>query len=134
MKRLDTLIVHHSASRRSVTRDDIDSWHRADPRNWASIGYHWVIEANGLIVPGRSLRSRGAHAGNRWNGRAWGVCVVGDNTHADRKWRAPQIRALRDLTVACATLVPGIWVKGHNEVKATLCPGISGDELREMIR
>ncbi len=48
-------------------------------RNWADIGYHFAIDAQGNIFQGRSLNHRGAHAGTEeGNADTIGVVFIGN--------------------------------------------------------
>ena len=61
MRRWKGIVIHHSVSD-DVSWATIDRWHREN--GWNGIGYHFVIRANGMIEPGRSLDVWGAHALN----------------------------------------------------------------------
>ena len=119
------LIVHHSASPRSTTVDELRGWHKA--RGFEDIGYHRVIDGNGTVHATRPLTVQGAHALGA-NHDSWGVCVIGDNTKADRRWSEVQIAALERLVDAAVELVPGLIVCGHRDAvggkTATECPGL----------
>ena len=39
-RRIDKIIIHHSASPIGTTVEQIDQWHKA--RGWTGIGYHFV--------------------------------------------------------------------------------------------
>lgn len=127
------LIVHHSATPQTVTMEDIRVWHRA--RGWSDIGYHYVIEGNGALRVGRSFWAMGAHAGG-FNRETLGLCIVGDNTNAARRWIGTQLETAREVVKALEMLFPAIHVYGHNEVGTTktACPGMSGDDLREILK
>ena len=127
MRPLNRIIIHHSASPRlSTTRDEIDQWHKA--RGFIEIGYHWVIEAGGKVVPGRPLHIDGAHCLGH-NHDSIGICVVGDNTSADptQHWDGDQKQALLDMVVGLELLYPTIKaVYGHRDAPGakTECPGL----------
>lgn len=69
------LVVHHSASKKSTTKDDIEKWHK--DRGFREIGYHKVIGAKGVLYQGRSESKSGAHAKGANTG-SLGVCVTGN--------------------------------------------------------
>lgn len=75
------MIVHHSAGTNNasdwaaVVRS---IWHQhAIINNWADIGYHYLIDPNGIIYSGRSPQERGAHF-CQTNGNTLGICILGD--------------------------------------------------------
>ena len=48
MRQINKIVVHHSASKQSTTRDQIDRWHK--DRGWSGVGYHYVIESDGSTI------------------------------------------------------------------------------------
>lgn len=131
MTSVERLVVHHSASSRvSTTLEWIEGWHRA--KGWDGVGYHWVIEDDGVIRAGRPVPSTGAHVRGH-NDSSLGVCVVGDNTREEHRWNDAQKDALRRLVAACRVVWPGIPVVRHADVGPTLCPGITKEELRAIV-
>ncbi len=118
------IVVHHSASDPFVTRvGTIQAWHAA--RFKFGIGYHRVIERDGFVMDGRTIQRSGAHAPP--NANRLGICAVGWNgneNHTSWAWTRTQWRSLvNELHYWCARL-PTAMVCGHNQTKATLCPGL----------
>lgn len=76
MKEVLYIVLHCSSTRvnQKVTVKDIDRWHRA--RGWSQCGYHWVVQQDGHIEPGRPESLAGAHV-KHYNQHAIGVCYVG---------------------------------------------------------
>ncbi|MBI2922530.1 MAG: N-acetylmuramoyl-L-alanine amidase [Planctomycetes bacterium] len=123
------VIVHHSASP-TGSAAHFDRAHR--DKGWEGLGYHFVIgngsmTENGRVEAGeRWVEQRdGAHAKPEWNGRAIGICLVGDFEKAEPS--AEQVASLQSL---CSWLsrrcgIPPDNVLGHGEThgNATLCPG-----------
>ena len=130
MRPIERIVVHHSASSRETTLEQIDSWHRA--RGWDGVGYHLVVLGDGHIVQGRDLEKKGAHA-KGYNQRSIGVCVVGDNTDPGNEWSFPQKVALRALLDLLRILYPTAEVMGHRDLPgaATACPGV---DIRSIVR
>jgi hypothetical protein len=123
------LVVHHSASPRSTTYQEIQDWHKG--RGWKQIGYHLVIEEDGKLRHGRLLPRLGAHVKGR-NRRTIGVCLTGDNTKPGEGWTQNQIERLRELVEAAKVFWPILRVVGHREIVppgATECPGVDVDDL-----
>lgn len=123
MRPINRLVIHHSASPRSVSAATIRGWHT--DKGWSDIGYHLVIEGDGTPIWGRSIDKVGAHAKGH-NGDSIGVCVVGDNTNPDRCWTETQKRVLHRTVEYFESLYPNIELYGHRDLPgaATLCPGL----------
>jgi len=86
------------------------------------IGYHFIVDRNGRVWEGRSLRFQGAHVKNH-NQFNVGVMVLGN---FDKQ--APSSRQLVALQNTLATLmkkyrVPTNRVYTHQELNPTACPG-----------
>ena len=118
--RVETLVVHHSASPLTTKATDIKQWHLA--KGWEDIGYHFIIEADPVrLVYGRRPWEVGAHAPPN-TGRL-GLCIVGDNTKMGSFWTADQIRAAQSLIESIRLVYSGIQVVPHKKVRKTECPG-----------
>lgn len=76
MNRINYITVHCSATPNdsSVTKEKITEWHL--DRGWNDIGYHFVIESDGVVRQGRSIRMQGAHVHGH-NENNIGICIVG---------------------------------------------------------
>ena len=76
MKTIDSIIIHCTATRegQDIRASDIDKWHKE--RGWKMIGYHYIIDLDGTIEPGRPLTMTGAHC-KGWNDHSIGICYVG---------------------------------------------------------
>ena len=77
MLKFSKITVHCSATKPSMgtTAEDIKRWHVED-NGWSDIGYHYVIERNGLTSNGRPIEEVGAHVKGHNVGNI-GVCLVG---------------------------------------------------------
>lgn len=81
------LIVHHSAG--NTTSSDFAAvvrgyWNfHVNGRNWADIGYNWLVDANGVVYQGRAFNLDGnkdvigAHFSGH-NANTMGICVIGN--------------------------------------------------------
>ena len=71
MRKIDKVIIHCSATPegRDVKMETIRDWHLK--RGWSDIGYHYVIELDGKIVPARPLERVGAHCRGREYRQYW---------------------------------------------------------------
>lgn len=76
LKVVKYLVVHCTATPLSqrVSVEDIDRWHKA--QGWSGIGYHWYVDRDGHIFPGRSEREAGAHVIG-YNHCSIGICYEG---------------------------------------------------------
>lgn len=125
MRKIDKIIIHCTATPagRNHTVADIDRWHRA--RGFTSIGYHYVINLEGMILEGRDIALPGAHCkGHNDNsiGIAYiGGCEAGSMKPADTRTRA-QRKALIKLVRELRQRFPAATVHGHNEFAAKACP------------
>lgn len=126
MREVLYIVVHCSCTRASqkVTVEDIDRWHRA--KNWAMIGYHWVVDQDGHISPGRDEKFAGSHV-KHYNSHAIGVCYIGGKDDQGRyaDTRTPEQKAalwflLKDLKES----YPKAKIVGHRDFPnvSKLCP------------
>jgi hypothetical protein len=54
---------------------EIRRWH-VQQRGWRDIGYHWVIDRDGAVAPGRKETEVGAHVEGHNRGTI-GICLLG---------------------------------------------------------
>jgi len=126
MRRIDYIVVHSSASPegREDTVEDVRRWHLA--RGFKDIGYHFIIERDGICFDGRSLSRAGAHVRGH-NAHTIGICYIGgtDNTRErkpkDTRTEA-QKRTLRKLISDLKQMFPNAEVVGHKDLAVTACP------------
>ena len=130
MRAINRLIFHHSASSLATTAEDITRWH-TENNGWDFVGYHFIVESNGKVVPGRDLDMTGAHAKGA-NGDSVGICLVGSNDVSEETWTQQQIDATNELVGALRRVlgVP-LTIHGHRDVgtTVTLCPGVDVVEV-----
>lgn len=120
MRQINRIVVHHSATPMDARVDAavIDGWHRE--RGWSGIGYHLVIQRNGMIEHGRPIDQVGAHAKGH-NVGSVGICLIGNGVeYAFTAW---QYEALRHALHTLLGLFPGCEICGHRDLAATQCPG-----------
>lgn len=137
--RWSRITVHHtamparnlqgaSASTAGYAVAQIQSQHM-EGNGWADIGYHFMIDPDGRVWEGRSMRYVGAHAsrdprtGTNHNLGNIGVCLLG-NFETEN----PSSKALASLESLLDGLrqqyrIPHLQVFGHTHFKATDCPG-----------
>lgn len=104
-------------------------------RDWADVGYHFLIDRAGRIMEGRSLQVQGAHAGNSDANRGnLGIALLGnfeaqpERGAAYTKVQEPTpaqlqaLDALVDRLMASYTISSKeIWA--HDHFRETECPG-----------
>ncbi len=73
-----TVAIHHSAIPLDTneTMPSVQDLHM-DTNHWADVGYHYVIDKNGIIYEGRDIHVRGASVAG-YNTGTIGVCVMGN--------------------------------------------------------
>lgn len=120
---IDTIVIHHSATQ--PTRDNASAFARfhIQTRGWPGIGYHYVVNPDGIVDKCQPVSAISYHAGGV-NSRAVGICVVGNFDYtmpSSRQWNTAI-----DLCKQIIQAIPNIkTIIGHNEVPGTSksCPG-----------
>ncbi len=76
MRTIKHIVVHCSATRRSmdIGAKEIRKWHK--DKGWNDIGYHYVIRRDGSVEKGRKENVIGAHV-KGYNKHSIGICMVG---------------------------------------------------------
>ena len=124
LKEVKYLVVHCTATRLSqrVSVEDIDRWHKA--QGWSGIGYHWYVDRDGHIFPGRSEREAGAHV-KGYNHCSIGICYEGglDEQGNSADTRTPaQKAALLFIIKDLKQSYPNAVILGHRDF-----PGVHKD-------
>ena len=75
-RKIKEIIIHCTATKegRNYSVEDVDLWHRE--RGFDCIGYHYLVDLNGLILTGRDIGRVGAHCKGH-NANSIGICYVG---------------------------------------------------------
>ena len=122
MRKIDCIIVHHTATPSTATIESIRNYH-VNVRGWRDIGYHYLIQRDGVIRLGRPEEIIGAHCSGH-NAVSIGVAVIGNFEEAISNGEvAAQMRALECLLGDLVFRYPGACVVPHRKLAATLCPG-----------
>jgi N-acetylmuramoyl-L-alanine amidase len=127
MRKIDKIIIHCSATPegRDVSTETIRQWHLK--RGWSDIGYHYVIELDGKIIPGRPIERIGAHCRGE-NRSSIGICYVGgvneEMIPKDTRTEA-QRGALHSLLFDLTDNFAQATVHGHNEFSSKACPSFN---------
>ena len=117
------IVIHHTGAEEKDARQ-VREYHRR--LGWQDVGYHYLIERSGIVVPGRPPSMRGAHClAGGMNHKALGIALIGNLE--ERPPFPAQLAALKGLLKRLAReyrLSPA-HVLGHREVPgaATVCPG-----------
>lgn len=125
MRKINEIIVHCAATPdgKNFKAADIDRWHRE--RNMKCIGYHYVVDLDGTVEPGRPESEIGAHCLGH-NQNSIGVCYVGGlaadgKTPKDTR-TAAQKEALLALLKKLRAKYPKASIHGHRDFAAKACP------------
>lgn len=142
MNKIDSIIIHCSATRagQDLTAKDIDRMHRA--RVFNQIGYNYVIRIDGTVEKGRSLAVDGAHCNTKgfsessYNKHSIGICYIGgldaNGKPTDTRTIA-QKAALRELVAKLCKEYEIIEVLGHRDTSPDL-DGSGEVEPKEYIK
>lgn len=118
-------IVHHSASYKTITCEQIDAEHRA--QGWCMAGYHFFIDGNAKLWKLRPLDAVPAAAEGA-NTDSVDVCLAGDFEPSSIGFTGgpsqEQLDALVALRVYCQKEVPSIEKTiGHRDVQTMIDAG-----------
>jgi hypothetical protein len=136
MRNINEIFVHCSATKPNWMEksncidkvEEIRRWH-VEERGWADIGYHFVLDRNGVVCPGRPVEKAGAHAKGH-NKNSIGICIVGGfgsdaNDKFEEHYTEKQRKALNTLLDSLTAEYSGAIIRGHNEVSSKACPGFN---------
>jgi N-acetyl-anhydromuramyl-L-alanine amidase AmpD len=126
MRKIDTIIIHATASRDGIhqTVDQIRQMHIKE-RGFSDIGYHYIIYLDGTINQGRNIESIGAHCTGH-NKTSIGIAYVGgtDKDGKPKDTRTPEQKEALKIIVNNLVKEYGIKiVKGHRDFS----PDLDGD-------
>ena len=136
MRPLSEIIVHATATRpewwakKSPAQKvaEVRRWHVSD-RGWADIGYHFLIDRNGITVAGRPIEKVGAHTQGRNTGTIGVALFGGHGSAATDRFRdhftPQQDMSLRILITALRAKYGALALSGHNQWAAKACPGFN---------
>lgn len=136
MRKINEIILHCSATPegKDFKAKDIRKWHK--DKGWQDIGYHFVVDLDGTIEPGRDIDKVGAHCLNH-NASSVGVCYIGG---CDKQMNAKDTRtqAQKDALLDLVFLLMQQYhlninqVHCHNEYELKkACPSFAISQFRE---
>ena len=111
---------------------EIRRWH-VQQRGWRDIGYHWVIDRDGAVAPGRSETEIGAHVEGHNRGTI-GICLLGGYGAAaddpfESNFTTAQAAVARRLIEEIKGRAAIRKVSGHNDYATKACPGFRASQL-----
>lgn len=129
MNKIDSIIIHCSATRagQDFRAKDIDHIHKQ--RGFAQIGYNFIIDLDGTVENGRPLSIDGAHCNAKgfsevsYNKHSIGICYIGglDITGQPADTRTEtQKNALRDLVAKLCKEYDIVELLGHRDTSPDL--------------
>lgn len=131
MRTIKKIIVHCSDTPegRDVRAAEIKRWHTKE-RGWNDIGYHYVIDLDGTIEPGRPIEVAGAHC-TGYNADSIGICYVGGcdaKMHPKDTRTEEQKASLIMLLKYLVAKYPGTKIYGHRDFSSKACPSFDAKE------
>lgn len=129
MRPINKIIIHCSATPegRAVSISEIRRLH-IQQNGWNNIGYHYVVELDGTVKPGRTEAEIGAHCQGH-NADSIGICYIGGvakDGKTPKDTRTPaQRQALRDLVDKLRQRYLKATLHGHCEFAAKACPSFN---------
>ena len=105
---------------------EIRRWH-VQQRGWRDIGYHWIVDRDGAVAPGRCETETGAHVEGHNRGTL-GICLLGGfGASADdpfaKNFTLAQANATKRLIAEIKRRTAIQLVSGHNDYATKACPG-----------
>lgn len=135
MRKITKIIVHcaDTPEGRDDKAADIRRWHKE--RGFNDIGYHYVVDLDGTIEPGRDVTIAGAHTTGH-NADSIGVCYIGgaDTDMKPKDTRTDEQKtALRLLLKYLVQKYPGAKIYGHRDFANKSCPSFDAKaEYKEL--
>lgn len=135
MRKINSIILHCSATPegKDYKAKDINLWHKQ--KGYASIGYHFVIDLDGTIEPGRDIYKVGAHCLGH-NANSIGVCYIG-GCDKNMQGKDTRTQAQKDALLDLVYLLLKQYklkledVYCHNQLSSKLCPCFTISQFRE---
>ena len=133
MRKINEIILHCSATAegKNYHASDIDKWHKA--KGWKGIGYHYVIDLDGTVEPGRPLNEIGAHTTGH-NANSIGICYIGGcakDGRTPKDTRTPEQKlAMYQLLYDLLNTYPKATIHGHYEYANKACPSFKIEDLQ----
>jgi hypothetical protein len=131
MNGVQRITVHHEGAsslglrgQSAVARrlENIRQYHRSKGKEWADIGYHYIIDPEGRVWEGRPIQVEGAHVA-KTNDHNLGIMLMGNfDQHAPTSAQLGTLAGFaRDQMLRYRVSTSRIFT--HQELKSTACPG-----------
>jgi len=121
INKLKKIILHHSAISTTAMALQFNAIKAGHIRNgWGDIGYHYLIERNGVVMTGRNRKYQGAHCYGQ-NGDSIGICLAGNFQY--EKPSLAQIESLKRLLSTLKKEIGDLPLTFHRNYRNTSCPG-----------
>jgi hypothetical protein len=125
---IDRITLHHGGIEFPTDKDPIEYmknlqlWSRSE-KKWIDIPYHFLVDLNGIIYEGRSLKYPGDTNTNYDPNGHLLICLMGN--YEIQNVNSEQIESIVDLiTFYCKNLnIKVDKIKGHKDYTETACPG-----------
>lgn len=116
---IDTIVIHHTATRATTTIKAIARYHVAH-KGWPGIAYHYCITASGEIFKTNTLTTISYHA-YAHNEHTIGIVLIGDFTNAPPP--QTQLMAAAELIAFLQDAFGDLPIMPHRHLSQTACPG-----------
>lgn len=131
MRKLDTIILHCTATKfdHDISVEDINIWHKA--RGFKMCGYHYLVKLDGTIEFGRPLDMVGAHC-RGFNKHSVGIAYAGgidENKQSSNTMNEVQEDSIFFLIESLAIVFGDLRLLGHNDLTdLKSCPNFNVGE------
>lgn len=117
MRKIDLIVIHCSASKNGKHLSMTDLIKEHQRRGFRTVGYHFIIDVDGVLHEGRSEYEVGAHV-KGWNSKSLGICMIGLDRFTSEQWSS-----LYQLVTQLEKKYKNARVVGHRD----LSPDLDGD-------
>lgn len=137
MRDIDKIIVHCTATPegRNVTKKDLYRWHVIE-REWSDIGYHYLIDLDGVVHDCRPVERSGSHCKGH-NRKSIGIAYAGgmtkDMKQAKDTRTEEQEMALSYMLEWLKIQYPKAIIYGHRDFSTKECPSFDAKKEYENI-
>jgi len=127
---IDTLVIHHTVGDAYQDIKNIASFH-VNTQGWPAIGYHYVINGDGVIYITNRLSTRSYHVSGH-NNHTVGIALQGNFTNTPPTDK--QLESAKALVgILRGDLNVDLDLKRHKDLNTTACPGDTSDKWFDKI-
>lgn len=117
LNQVKQIVIHHTTNDGSI---QAQAKYHVNVKGWPGIGYHFMIDKAGTIFKCNSIDVVCYNVENQ-NTKTIGICLIGN--FEKQKPTPEQIASLKWLIDALRGVVGELPIFGHQDKKATTCPG-----------